>query len=161
MQIERKEYLANAKSDKGNGFYSRSFKTLTRNSMIINVPRTRTGSFRPELLELVKINQQQVDHFCLSLYRKGMTSRDVESLMLSFFGESISHSKVSYLAEAFNDIRLSWLNTPLEKRYLVIFCDCTFITVRRHNRYDSEAVYLCYGVREDYKRDLKTLRREE
>ena len=154
MQIERKEYLSNIRNDKGNGFYSRSFKTLTRNSMIIDVPRTRAGNFKPELLELVKINQEQVDHFCLSLYRKGMTSRDIEDLMHSFFGENISHSKVSYLAKAFNEIRLSWLNTPLEKRYLVIFCDCTFITVRRHNRYASEAVYLCYGVREDKRREL-------
>lgn len=154
MQIERKEYLSNVKNDKGNGFYSRAFKTLTRNSLIIDVPRTRTGNFKPELLELVKINKQQIDHFCLLLYQKGMTTRDVESLMKSFFGESISHSKVSYLAEAFNDIRMSWLNSSLEKRYKVIFCDCTYITVRRHNRYDQEAVYICYGVREDNKREV-------
>jgi len=154
MQIERKEYLQNVKNDKGNGFYSRAFRTLTRNSMIIDIPRTRTGAFKPELLELVKINQEQVDHFCLSLYQKGMTTRDVESLMKSFFGESVSHSKVSYLAEAFNDIRQGWLNTPLESEYLVIFCDCIFITVRRFDRYDNEAVYICYGVRKDGRREL-------
>jgi transposase-like protein len=157
MQIERKEYLDNTINDKGNGFYSRAFKTLTRNSMIIDIPRTRTGSFKPELLELVRINQEQVDHFCLSLYQKGMTTRDVEDLMESFFGESVSHSKVSYLAEAFNEIRLNWLNTSLQSKYLVIFCDCIFITVRRYDRYENEAVYLCFGVREDCKRELLAL----
>lgn len=154
MRIERKEYLENVAKDKGNGFYSRAFKTLTRNSMVINIPRTRTGNFKPELLELVRINQEQMDHFCLSLYQKGMTSRDVEDLMDSFFGESVSHSKVSYLAEEFNKIRRAWLETRLESSYKVIFCDCIHITVRRFNRYDNEAVYLCYGVREDNKREI-------
>jgi transposase-like protein len=135
MKIERREYLQNAKNDKGNGFYSRTFQTLTRNSMLIDIPRTRSGQFKPELLQLIKLNQEQIDYFCLSLYKKGMTSRDVEDLMRSFFGESVSHSKVSYLAESFHEIRKSWENSRLEKRYLVIFCDCTHITVRRHNRY--------------------------
>ncbi len=154
MQIERREYLEKAKKDKGNGFYSRSFKTLTRNSLLINVPRTRTGNFKPELVELIKINQKQVDHFCLSLYQRGMTTRDIEELVKSFFGEEVSHSKISYLAEEFNDIRKSWLKSSLEEKYKVIFCDCTYVTVRRDNRYEAEAVYLCYGVREDNKREL-------
>lgn len=157
MQIERKEYLQNAKSDKGNGFYSRTFQTLTRNSMLVHVPRTRTGQFKPELLKLIKINQEQVDHFCISLYQKGMTTRDIEDLMQSFFGESVSHGKVSYLAEAFHDVRMAWMNTPLQEEYLVIFCDCTHVTVRRGDRYHNEAVYICYGVRKDYKRELLAL----
>lgn len=157
MKIERREYLQNAKNDKGNGFYSRTFQTLTRNSMLIDIPRTRSGQFKPELLQLIKLNQQQIDHFCLSLYKKGMTSRDVEDLMKSFFGENVSHSKVSYLAESFHEIRRSWENSSLEKRYPVIFCDCTHITVRRHNRYEDEAVYVCYGVREDCRRELLAL----
>jgi transposase-like protein len=157
MQIERNEYLANVKKDKGNGFYSRAFKTLTRNSMIIDIPRTRTGNFKPELLELIKINQDQVDQFCLALYQKGMTSRDIEDLMKSFFGESVSHSKVSYLAESFNEIRVAWLNSKLESNYRVLFCDCIFITVKRYDRYTREAVYVCYGVRDDNKRELLSI----
>ena len=54
MWLERDEYLKNLKKsgfkDKGNGTYPRSFKSLSKNSLIINVPRTRTGEFKPFVL---------------------------------------------------------------------------------------------------------------
>lgn len=157
MQIERREYLNQAENDKGNGYYQRLYHSLSKNSMMINVPRTRTGAFKPQFLELIKINQEQVNDLCLALYKKGMTTRDVEDLIGTFFGESVSHAKVSYLAEQFSEMREAWENTEVESNYLVIFCDCTFITVRRGDRYESEAVYICYGVREDFRREVLAL----
>ncbi|MCX6799845.1 MAG: transposase [Candidatus Falkowbacteria bacterium] len=48
MELERAEYLEQAKvKDKGNGFYGRAFKSLSKNCLTINVPRTRTGEFSP------------------------------------------------------------------------------------------------------------------
>ncbi len=54
MLLEREEYLKqfgndNNKDihDKGNGAYPRSFKSLSRNNLTINVPRTRSGRFKP------------------------------------------------------------------------------------------------------------------
>ena len=64
MEMERGEYLeqANTKGkDKGNGFYGRAFNSLNKNCLKINVPRTRTGEFSPNTLELVKIGQEQVN----------------------------------------------------------------------------------------------------
>ena len=74
MTIERGEYLKKAGGgDKGNGFYLRAFKSLSKNCLAINIPRTRTGLFTPDLMVLVKIGQEQINDMCLSLYRKGMT----------------------------------------------------------------------------------------
>lgn len=155
MKIERNEFLESMKGkDKGNGSYSRLFHTLTKNQMYINVPRTRNKKFVPETLELIKINKNQTDEFALALYKKGMTTRDIEDLMKSFFRESISHAKVSNLAKEFNQYRMAWQNSRLETRYLVLFCDCIFINVKRGDRYEREAVYICYGVREDFKREV-------
>ena len=158
MDLERGEYLDQAKgADKGNGFYGRAFKALSKNCLAINVPRTRTGEFSPNTLELVKISQERVNELCLSLYKKGMTSRDVSGLIKEMFGEGVSATKITNLAKVFNDFRLAWQNSFLEKNYKVIFCDCIFITVRRDNSYSREAVYIAYGVREDNKRELLIL----
>ena len=41
MQVERAEYLETSEGDKGNGFYGRSLKSLSKNCLMVNVPRTR------------------------------------------------------------------------------------------------------------------------
>lgn len=157
MLIERKEYLEKIENDKGNGFYTRLFNNLSKNSILVEVPRTRTGNFKPESLELINIGQKQINDLSLFLYRKGMTSRDVEDVINRFFDSKLSHSKVSYLAKEFNKIRKAWLNSDLEEEYLVVYCDCTYITVRRGDKYKSEPVYIAYGVRKDLRREVISL----
>ncbi len=161
MQLERDEYLQNLKDsgfkDKGNGAYPRSFKSLSQNSLMINVPRTRSGEFKPFVLEFLKYNQEQVNDLVLALYRKGLTTRDVSDILKNFFGTEISFSQVSQLAEKFNELRLVWENSKLEKHYKVIFCDAIYITLRRGDSYSKEAVHIIYGVRDDNKRELLLL----
>lgn len=159
MEIERVEYLQEAISptEKGNGHYSRAFKSLRRNAMTINVPRTRTSEFSPLTLELVKKNQEDVDDFCLLLTKKGMTSRDISFVLEDFFKESKSHTSINQMAKKFHKIRTSWEKSKLEKHYIAIFCDATFITVRRDDSYSKEAVYIAYGVRKDGRREIISL----
>jgi len=161
MLLERDEYLeslrANGCRDKGNGVYQRSFKSLSRNSLIINIPRTRNGDFKPFVLEFLKYNQEQINDLVMTLYRKGLTTRDVSDIMKNFFGEEISYAQVSNLAERFNELRTAWENSTLESYYKVIYCDAIFITVKRDNSYAKEPVHIMYGVREDNKRELLDL----
>lgn len=158
MDVERSEYLVRAESsDKGNGFYSRAFKSLSKNCLAINIPRTRSGDFSPNAIELIKIGQEQLNDLCLTLYRKGMTSRDVSETIKEIFGDSVSATKVTNLSKAFNEYRKAWQSSKLEKHYLVVFADCTFITVKRGDSYTKEAVYLAYGVREDLRREIIAL----
>lgn len=158
MELERGEYLDKANGDdKGNGFYGRAFKSLSRNCLTISVPRTRNGDFNPATLELVKISQENVNELCLALYKKGMTSRDISDLIKQMFGDGISATKITELTKVFGEFRTAWSNSKLEKNYKVIFCDCIFITVRRGDSYSNEAVYISYGVNNDNKRELLTL----
>jgi putative transposase len=155
--IEREEYLEKATEDKGNGYYSRSFQSLMKNGIQISVPRTRNNGFAPIALQLFRMNQAQVNELVLTLYKKGMTTRDVADVMTDFFGDSVSHTTVANLAEQFHDIREAWKKSKLNTTYKAIFCDCIFITVRREDSYEKEAVYVAYGVTEHNKRELLAL----
>lgn len=158
LQLERAEYLDTAtEKDKGNGHYARTLASLMGNAVSINVPRTRTGGFAPLAIELLKHSEEQVRDFCLALYTKGMTTRDVEELMRSFFKNTISHTSVSKLAEEFHTMRTAWESSPLSPTYKVIYGDCIFITVRRGDSYSKEAVYILYGVTKDCTRELLAL----
>lgn len=156
MKIERSEYLQKAKDpkEKGNGYYERSFKSLRRNSMLINIPRTREKTFSPMTLELIKKNREDVDDLCLLLTKKGMTSRDISQILEEFFEESKSHTSVNKMAKAFYEMRQAWEKSNLEQHYIAIFCDVLFITTRREDNYSKEGVYLAYGIRQDGRREV-------
>jgi len=139
------------------GHYTRVFRSLRRNAMTINIPRTRTSEFTPLTLELVKRNREDIDDFCLLLTKKGMTSRDISHVLKSFFKESKSHTSINEMAKKFHEIRRSWENSKLEKHYMSIFCDATYITVRRDDSYSKEAVFIVYGIRQDGLRELLAL----
>lgn len=161
MLLERDEYLANIKrdgfKDKGNGTYPRSFRSLSKNQMIINIPRTRYTEWKPFAIEILKYNQEQINDLALTLYRKGLTTRDVSDILSNFFGETMSFSQVSNLAEKFNEVRSAWENCKLESYYKVVYMDALYITVKRNDSYAKEPVHVAYGVREDNKRELLSL----
>jgi putative transposase len=172
MLLERDEYLRNIKltqrekeeqtaentsPDKANGSYIRSFKSLSKNNLTINIPRSRTGSFKPLVIEILKQNQEQINELTLLLYQKGMTSRDISEILKKFFSEDMSHTTISNLANKFNEIRLSWENTKLDKIYKVIYMDALYQTLRREDSYSKEAVHIIYGITQENKRELLSL----
>ncbi len=122
MLLERGEYLKGyeGKSDSANGSYPRTFKSLRKNSMQINIPRSRNGQFKPITLELVKQQREQVNNLSLLLYRKGLSTRDVSKVLDEFFGESISRDTVNNLAKNFQKIRDEWEERNLDAYYKVI-----------------------------------------
>lgn len=159
MLLEREEYLkqGEGKQDSGNGMYLRNFKSLQTNSLQINIPRTRSGKFKPVLLELIHTQKEQLNNLALLLYRKGLSSRDVSDIMAEYFGESMSRETVNNLAESFHAIRKSWESRPLDAYYKAIYCDAMYNNLKRGNSYTKEAVYIIYGVKEDNTRELLLL----
>ena len=139
--LEREEYLAENPTDKGNGFYSRSLRSLIKDGITIQIPRTRNNDFAPIALELCRLSMEQMNELSLTLLQKGMTTRDTSDVMRRFFGSSVSHTTVDQLAKEFGQLRSTWENSPLEKVYKTVFADALQVTVRRGNRYAKEAVY--------------------
>lgn len=159
MLLEREAYLKGSQgyNDIGNGTYQRSFKALNKHSLLINIPRTRSGHFKPMTIELLKMQQAQVNELALLLYRKGLSSRDVSDIMQDFFGEEMSYETINNLSESFHKIRKSWEERALDAYYKVIYCDALYVSLKRNNSYSKEAVHVIYGVKEDNTRELLLL----
>ena len=129
MLLEREEYLkgVHGNDDIGNGVYLRNFKSLRKNSLQIQVPRTRNGTFKPLILELVNQQKEQINDLALLLYRKGLSTRDVSNVMEEYFGESISRETINNLAESFHEIRVKWQERQLDAYYKVVYCDALYV----------------------------------
>jgi putative transposase len=159
MLLEREEYLKGREGlqDIGNGIYERDFKSLRKNSLHIKVPRTRSGKFKPMVLELINQQKEQVHELALLLYRKGLSSRDVSQIMEDYFGESLSRDTINNLAESFHQVRRKWEEMILDAYYKVIYCDALYVNLKRGNSFSKEAVHVIYGVKDDNTRELLLL----
>ena len=158
MQLERAQYLSELKTtgnkDIGNGTYPRNFSCLSDKSLLINVPRTRTGAFSPVALVLLDKSKETINRLALGLYKKGLSTRDISSILEEFYGENISHSKISQLAEEFHALRKAWESEKLDKKFRLIYCDAQYQSLRRGDSYSKEAVHLIYGLDDNNYRKL-------
>lgn len=152
--LEREEYLAENPTDKGNGFYPRSLRSLIKDGITVKIPRTRNNDFAPVALELCRLSAEQMNELALTLLQKGMTTRDTSDVMRRFFGSNVSHTTIDQLTQEFGQLRSAWEKSPLERTYQVIYADALQVTVRRGDRYAKEAVCVIYGVTLENTREL-------
>lgn len=132
----------------GNSRNGSSSKTLKGNfgEVLINSPRDRNSSFEPQL---IKKNQTRITDFdsqILSLYAKGMTTRDIADTFKEMYDADVSHTLISKVTDSVIDEVKSWQNRPLERVYSVLYLDCIVVKCRQDNRVINKAVYIALAI---------------
>ena len=120
----------------------------------IAVPRDRKGEFEPVI---VKKGQKRFEGFnekILSLYARGMTTRDIKEQLQELYGVEVSHSLISNVTEAVEKERREWQNRILDQVYPIVFFDAIVVKVRNEGRVINKAVYLALGVNLEGKKEL-------
>lgn len=91
----------------------------------------------------------------ISMYAKGMTTRDIQSHITELYGLDISPTLVSNITERIVDLAKEWQNRPLEKIYPIIFLDAIHYKVRNDsNKVTSKGAYTCLAIDMEGKKDL-------
>jgi len=137
-----------------NGYYQRDLLMGLGNLEKLNIPRDRMGDFSSELLDKWESSTKPMDNLILSLYAKGMTTRDINDVVEKIYGKSYSPASVSLITKEIEEERLAWEKRPLEKRYIAIFIDALFVKTRRGETVSSDAVYTACGINEQGHRDI-------
>lgn len=149
------EKYSSSGQNTGNNRNGTSSKTLKGNfgEVTIDTPRDRTSTFEPQL---IKKNQTRITDFdsqILSLYAKGMTTRDIADTFKEMYDADVSHSLISKVTDAVIDDVLAWQNRPLDKVYPVLYLDCIVVKCHQDKRVINKAVYIalalnCVGQKE-------------
>ena len=90
----------------------------------------------------------------LSMYAKGMTTRDIESHMRELYDIEISDSTISRITDKILPIVKEWQERPLEEIYAVVFMDAIHYHVRNEGRIVKRAVYIAIGIDMDGHKDV-------
>ena len=129
-----------------NGFSKKTLKTSFGETEI-SVPRDRNGDFEPQL---VKKNQTtltgDIEEKILSMYAKGMTTKDIEMHIMDIYGLECSDTTVSRITDKILPVVREWQCRPLEDIYAVVFMDAIHFHVRSEGRIIKKAVYIAIGI---------------
>jgi putative transposase len=112
----------------------------------IEVPRDRNASFEPNILPKRKRMIDKIEDIVISLYAKGMSTRDIEVQIKEIYGVTISSSSISNITErVLVDIE-QWQKRPLDSHYLIVWMDGIVFKVKQDNKIINKAVYIVMGL---------------
>jgi len=136
-----------------NGYSSKLLKTED-GQFEINTPRDREGSFEPKLVKKQQTRFTSMDDKILSLYAKGMTTRDIVATFKEMYGADVSASLISKVTDGVLERVIEWQSRPLEAVYPIVYLDCIVVKIRQDKQVINKAVYLALGVNLDGHKEL-------
>jgi putative transposase len=128
-----------------NGSYGKTV-TTTAGPVRIKVPRDRNSTFEPVIVPKGRRRTVQVDDMILSLYARGMTTRDIQAHLEEVYGAEVSPALVSRVTDVVAEEITAWQTRPLDSFYPILYIDALMIKVRDGGAVDNKAAYLVTGV---------------
>jgi putative transposase len=143
------------RSNQRNGHRARTL-TTTAGDLELRIPKLRTGSFFPSLLERRRRVDRALFAVVMEAYLHGVSTRKVDDLVKALGADTgISKSEVSRICSdldtevgAFRDRSLA------EQAFPYVFLDATYCKARVNHRVVSQAVVIATGVRADGWREV-------
>jgi putative transposase len=135
--------------DSGNARNGTSRKKLKGDfgQIDIEVPRDREAEFEPQI---VGKHQRRFDGFddkILSMYARGMSTREIQGHLKEIYGVEISPSLISEVTDAVVEEVQQWQSRPLEALYPIIYLDALYVKMRHEGRVENRAVYVAVGIK--------------
>ena len=144
----------NKETDDSRNGYSPKTVTSSIGSIDLDVPRDRKGDFEPQVVKKHQTDISNIEDQVLSMYAKGMTTRDISSHLRDVYGVEASAEMISHMTDRILPIAKEWQNRPLERKYAIVFMDAVHFHVREDNRTVKKAVYVAIGVKLNGKREV-------
>jgi putative transposase len=152
-QDDLEEPPSSRRENTRNGYSSKTLKT-SFGSTTIDIPRDRQASFEPKILPKGSTVAQQLEEQVLSMYARGMTTRDIRDHVVKLYGVEVSEMFVSRLVERLDPELSAWRNRPLDTVYASLLIDCIHQKIRHSHGVTSTALYQVCGYNEQGKLDV-------
>ena len=112
----------------------------------IAVPRDRAGSFEPQLVPKGTTRFAGFDDKILSLYARGMTTREIQGHLEEMYQVEVSPTLISNVTDAVIEEVKAWQSRLLEPVYPIVYLDALVVKMRAEGRVENRAVYVAIGI---------------
>ncbi len=120
----------------------------------LGIPRDRNGSYTPQLLPKNQTRFEGFDDKIISLYARGMTTRDIQAQLQDLYGVEVSPTLISNVTDAVLDEVKIWQNRSLSSHYPIVYLDAIVIKVKDNKQVINKAIYLALGVNLEGQKEL-------
>jgi putative transposase len=120
----------------------------------IEVPRDREGEFEPKIVGKHQRRFTGFDGKILSMYARGMSTREIQGHLLEIYKVEVSASLISEVTDAVVEEVRQWQSRTLEPLYAIVYFDALFVKMRHEGRIENRAVYVAIGIRMDGTREV-------
>lgn len=161
LEQEMEEHLGYQKHERGskaagNSRNGKIPKTVQSSYGPVNieVPRDRNSDFEPQVVKKRQTSISAFENKIISMYARGMTTRDIQDHIQEIYGAEISPTTVSHITEKVLDVAKEWQTRPLEKTYPITYFDAIHYKVRQDGKVVCKAAYTCLGVNLDGRKEV-------
>jgi putative transposase len=137
-----------------NGYRPRDWDTRV-GTIELAVPRVRSGSFLPSILEPRRRAERALTAVVAQCYVEGVSTRRVDDIARAMGIDGISKSQVSRLCAELDEVVAAWRNRPLDAGpYAFVWLDALVVKVREGGRVANTAALVATGVNADGYREI-------
>jgi putative transposase len=145
LGYDKHELRGHHSGNSRNGYSSKIVKG-NHGEVEIQTPRDRNAKFEPQLIKKGQTRITGMDEQILSLYAKGMSTRDIVAAFEEKYGAEISSGLISQVTNAVIEEVIEWQNRPLDAVYPIVYLDCIVLKIRQDKRVINKAIYLVLGI---------------
>ena len=117
-------------------------------------PRDRNGEFEPKIVPKNKRDVSGIEDKIISLYGRGLSTREINEQIQDLYGIEISSTMVSNITDQILPEIREWQNRPLDDVYPIVFIDAVHFSVRQDNQVVKKAAYIVLGVDKEGSKDI-------
>ncbi|MCE9888454.1 IS256 family transposase [Kluyvera intermedia] len=159
LNAELTDHLGHEKNAPKKGSNTRngySSKTLLCDDgeIELNTPRDRENTFEPQLIKKNQTRITQMDSQILSLYAKGMTTREIVATFKEMYDADVSPTLISKVTDAVKEQVTEWQNRQLDALYPIVYMDCIVVKVHQNGSVINKAVFLALGINTEGQKEL-------
>lgn len=161
LEAELDESLGYAKNDtqnkntdnERNGYSQKTVKSQF-GELELDIPRDRKAEFEPKIVPKYKRDISGLEEKIISLYSRGMTTRDIHDQLKDLYGIEVSAEMVSKITDRLIPEIKEWQSRPLERIYPFVFMDAIHYKIRDDGHILNRAAYVVLGINLDGNKDI-------
>ena len=156
LGYSRYDFRHKSTSNTRNGRKPKTIQTRLGETTV-QAPRDREGSFQPQIVPKRQTNVIGIEDKILSLYAKGLSTRDISKTLEEIYGFETSHETISAVTDKVIPLIQEWQQRPLEPVYPIIYLDALHVKMRDGMSASNKAVYCVIGVSLEGHKDVLSL----
>lgn len=120
----------------------------------LETPRDRSGTFEPKVVPKGQTRFTGFDDKILSMYARGMTTRDIEAHLKEMYGVDVSPTLISNVTDAVMEEVVAWQNRPLQTIYPIVYLDALYVKIRENGQVQNRAIYVAIALNMEGRKEV-------